>query len=59
MLQKSHLILEGMPIVPFPIEDKSQMLVGASGFFVHCKRGIRWSLNFKVVKDGNKPQLTW
>ena len=38
---QSHLTCKWMPIVPSPTEDKSQMCVGFSGFFVQCERGIR------------------
>lgn len=33
-----YLTLEWMPIVPFPIKDKGQMLVGV--FFFQCERGL-------------------
>lgn len=40
ILQQSHLSWELMQIVTFPTKDKSQMLVGVGGFFVHSKRGF-------------------
>lgn len=43
-----HMILQSVPTVPFPTEDKSQMLVGVSGSFDLCDI---W-LEFHTVEAG-------
>ena len=41
------------PAVPFPTEDKSQMVVGVSGFlFVQCERGLRHTLHQGFCNSG-------
>lgn len=47
-LKMWHLTPEWMPIIPFPTNDKSQVLAGVTGFFCPVSKGYKLDLHWCV-----------